>query len=166
MNPGPMSATRRRSTVLSSDADAADYRGSRPPVYHRRVDDSFDCLLTDRLVLRRFAALDAARFAAYRSEPDVARYQSWDAPYPVERAEAFIGWLAGRHPDEPGEWYQVAIAERSTPEVLDGGDRRAAAVPVRGPGQAQGVRRLRHPERRLMATAGAAGVRARGPAPP
>jgi aminoglycoside 6'-N-acetyltransferase len=84
------------------------------------VDDSFDRLLTDRLVLRRFAALDAARFAAYRSEPDVARYQSWDAPYPVERAEAFIGWLAGRHPDEPGEWYQVAIAERSTPEVLVG----------------------------------------------
>jgi RimJ/RimL family protein N-acetyltransferase len=84
------------------------------------VDDAFDRLLTDRLVLRRFYAGDAARFAAYRSEPDVARYQSWEAPYPVERAEAFIGWLAGRHPDEPGEWYQVAIAERAAPEVLVG----------------------------------------------
>ena len=84
------------------------------------MDDSFDCLLTDRLVLRRFGAGDAARFAAYRSEPDVARYQSWEAPYPLERAEAFIGWLAGRHPDEPGEWYQVAIAERSAPGVLVG----------------------------------------------
>ena len=84
------------------------------------MDDSFDCLVTNRLVLRRFAAGDAPRFAAYRSEPDIARYQSWDAPYPVERAEAFIGWLAGRHPDEAGEWYQVAIAERSAPEILVG----------------------------------------------
>jgi RimJ/RimL family protein N-acetyltransferase len=84
------------------------------------VDDSFDCLLTDRLVLRRFGAQDAARFSAYRSEPEVARYQSWEAPYPLERAEAFIGWLSGRHPDEPGEWYQVAIAERSAPGALVG----------------------------------------------
>ena len=84
------------------------------------MDDTFDGLLTERLVLRRFTPADAAAFAAYRSEPDIARYQSWEAPYPLERAEAFIGWLSGRHPDEPGEWYQVAIAERSAPDVLVG----------------------------------------------
>ncbi|HEY3336067.1 MAG TPA: GNAT family protein [Candidatus Limnocylindrales bacterium] len=84
------------------------------------MDDTFDRLLTERLVLRRFTPGDAARFAAYRSDPMVARYQSWDAPYPLERAEAFVGWLAGRHPDEPGEWFQLAIAERSVPDVLVG----------------------------------------------
>jgi RimJ/RimL family protein N-acetyltransferase len=84
------------------------------------VDDTFDRLLTERLVLRRFAEPDAPRLAAYRSEPDVARYQSWDAPYPLERAEMFIGWLAAHHPDEPGEWYQLAIAERSAPGILVG----------------------------------------------
>jgi RimJ/RimL family protein N-acetyltransferase len=84
------------------------------------VDDTFDRLLTDRLVLRRFAPTDAVRFAAYRSEPDVARYQSWDAPYPLERADAFIAWLGLHHPDDPGDWYQLAIAERSSPAVIVG----------------------------------------------
>jgi RimJ/RimL family protein N-acetyltransferase len=84
------------------------------------VDDSFDRLLTPRLVLRRFAAADAEPFAAYRSMPSVARFQSWDAPYPLERAQAMIEWLAEHHPDEPGEWYQVAIAEREAPDVLVG----------------------------------------------
>ena len=84
------------------------------------MDDTFDRLLTVRLVLRRFAGPDAPRLAAYRSEPAVARYQSWDAPYPLERAEAFVGWLAAHHPDEPGEWYQLAIAERSAPAILVG----------------------------------------------
>ena len=76
------------------------------------MDVSFDRLITPRLVLRRFDPADAAAFAAYRSIPEVARYQSWDAPYPVERAQAFIGWLVEHHPDEPGEWYQLAIAAR------------------------------------------------------
>jgi RimJ/RimL family protein N-acetyltransferase len=84
------------------------------------VDDAFDRLLTDRLVLRRFVAADAVPFAAYRSDPAVARHQSWDAPYPLERAEAFIAWLDERHPDQVGEWYQLAIAERSAPHVLIG----------------------------------------------
>ena len=84
------------------------------------MDTSFDRLLTPRLVLRRFADADAAPFAAYRSVPEVARYQSWDAPYPVDRATAMIGWLGEHHPDEPGEWYQVAIAERDAPALLVG----------------------------------------------
>ena len=31
-----------------------------------------------------------------------------------------IGWLGEHHPDEPGEWYQVAIAEREAPDLLIG----------------------------------------------
>ena len=84
------------------------------------MDVSFDRLLTPRLILRRFGPADADAFASYRSIPDVARYQSWDAPYPIERARAFIGWLAEHHPDEPGEWYQVAIVEREDPDRLIG----------------------------------------------
>lgn len=84
------------------------------------MDVSFDRLLTPRLILRRFEAHDAEAFAAYRSLPEVARYQSWDAPYPVERARAFVGWLAEHHPDEPGEWHQLAIAGREDPDRLIG----------------------------------------------
>jgi RimJ/RimL family protein N-acetyltransferase len=84
------------------------------------VDDTFDRLRTPRLVLRRFAVEDADPFAAYRSDPAVARFQSWDAPYPVERARGFVAWLLEHQPDEPGEWYQLAIAEREAPDRLIG----------------------------------------------
>jgi RimJ/RimL family protein N-acetyltransferase len=84
------------------------------------VDDTFDRLLTPRLVIRRFTAADAAPFARYRSIPEVARYQSWSAPYPLEQARAFVGWLEDGHPDDPGEWFQLAIARREEPDRLIG----------------------------------------------
>ena len=43
------------------------------------TDPGFTDLRTDRLVIRRFRSEDAAAFAAYRADPDVARYQSWDS---------------------------------------------------------------------------------------
>jgi len=84
------------------------------------MDATFERLLTPRLVIRRFEAGDAAAFARYRSDPEVARYQSWEAPFPLARAVAFIEWLGMHHPDTPGEWHQLAIAERDRPEVIVG----------------------------------------------
>ena len=74
----------------------------------------FEQIETPRLVIRRFRATDAPGFAAYRSLPGVARYQSWDAPYPLDRATAFIAELAGAEPGTPGMWFQFAIEERAT----------------------------------------------------
>lgn len=84
------------------------------------MDAAFERLLTPRLVLRRFVPADAEAFARYRSIPEVARLQSWDAPYPVEQARAFVGWLGDHHPDEPGEWFQLAIASREDPSGILG----------------------------------------------
>jgi RimJ/RimL family protein N-acetyltransferase len=84
------------------------------------MDTAFDRLVTPRLVLRRFVRADAEAFARYRSVPEVARFQSWDPPYPLEAANAFIAWLAVHHPDEPGEWYQIAVAAREAPDDLLG----------------------------------------------
>ena len=84
------------------------------------MDVAFDRLLTPRLVIRRFAPSDAGAFSRYRSIPEVARFQSWSAPYPLEQAEAFVGWLADEHPDAPGEWFQLAIAMRDRPDELIG----------------------------------------------
>jgi RimJ/RimL family protein N-acetyltransferase len=36
---------------------------------------------TNRLSLRPMQDADLEPFAAYRSDPEVARYQGWDAPY-------------------------------------------------------------------------------------
>jgi RimJ/RimL family protein N-acetyltransferase len=65
-------------------------------------------MATDRLVLRRFRASDAPVLAAYRSDPEVARYQPWDAPFPLDRAETAVRRFATGSPSGPG-WFQYAI---------------------------------------------------------
>ncbi len=65
-------------------------------------------IATERLVLRRFRAADAAVLAAYRSEPEVARYQAWDAPFPLLRAETAVANFMASDPDQAG-WFQYAI---------------------------------------------------------
>jgi len=64
---------------------------------------------TARLRLRRFEPGDAAAFSAYRSDPHVARYQSWQTPYTLQQAEHFIAGLAGIDGPVRGEWLQVAL---------------------------------------------------------
>ena len=66
-------------------------------------------------MLRRFRHADAETLAAYRSAPEVALYQSWEAPYPVERARYTVESMAAADPDQPG-WFQYAVeltAERA-----------------------------------------------------
>ncbi|MFD3314425.1 GNAT family N-acetyltransferase [Streptomyces sp. NPDC058694] len=69
-------------------------------------------LETPRLVLRRFRAEDAAPLAAYRSDPLVARYQSWTAPVPLDSAARMVRGMATGSPEEPG-WFQYAIELRA-----------------------------------------------------
>lgn len=81
-------------------------------------DQSFTSLEGDRVRLRRFEPADLDTFVAYRSVPEVARYQSWDAPYPRAAGEQFIRETAGEHPDTAGEWYQFAAELRSTGRLI------------------------------------------------
>jgi aminoglycoside 6'-N-acetyltransferase len=75
-------------------------------------------LETDRLILRAFQDDDLYSFVAYRSDPAVAHYQSWEAPYSPVQAAEFIEELKGVQPGQPGEWYQVAIALKTTGEMI------------------------------------------------
>jgi len=75
-------------------------------------------LTTERLVLRRFRAADAPALAAYRSDEETARYQSWVPPFTLARAEDFVVQMAGREPDAPG-WFQWAV-ELTSQRVLIG----------------------------------------------
>ncbi|HNX96274.1 MAG TPA: GNAT family protein [Candidatus Aminicenantes bacterium] len=69
-------------------------------------------LETRRLVLRPLGPADAEAFSAYRSDPQVARFQGWEAPFSLERAREFIARLAEPEWATPGEWFQVAILRR------------------------------------------------------
>lgn len=84
----------------------------------RWPDESFCRLLTPRLEIRRFRLDDARLFAAYRSDPEVARYQGWEVPYPLAAAERFITALEQSHPRTPGEWFQFALARRDDGELV------------------------------------------------
>ena len=80
-------------------------------------DASFDRLTSARLILRRFHPSDLDRFVSYRSDPNVARYQSWED---FTRAEGvqFIDEMAALHPDTPGQWFQIAIELKATGEMI------------------------------------------------
>ena len=70
-----------------------------------------------RLALRRFRPDDLRRFQAYRHDPEVARYQGWD-PVSDEQARRFLAEMSEAPFGEPGEWLQIAIADRD--DVLIG----------------------------------------------
>lgn len=74
-------------------------------------------IITERLTLRKFTIEDLPGFVAYRSVPEVARYQSWSAPYPSADAEEFLASQQGLTFGRPGVWLQLAILERSSGEL-------------------------------------------------
>ena len=75
-------------------------------------------LYTTRLILRSFRESDAEDFSAYRSDPDIARYQGWDAPYSIERARFFIAHMQRTQPGTPGDWYQLAIELETAGDLI------------------------------------------------
>jgi RimJ/RimL family protein N-acetyltransferase len=76
------------------------------------LDNALPCT-TDRLVLRRFVTKDLAPFQSYRCDPEVGRYQGWSTMDDAGAA-AFIAGMAMARIGVPGEWFQIAVAERFT----------------------------------------------------
>jgi aminoglycoside 6'-N-acetyltransferase len=76
-----------------------------------RTDPHFEPLTTERLRLRRSVPEDAEIIAAYRSDPDVHRYQGWERT-DAEGVRAQIEEMTQRQPGEPGGWVQLSVEER------------------------------------------------------
>jgi RimJ/RimL family protein N-acetyltransferase len=60
-------------------------------------------------VLRRFREGDLGDFLEYRNDPEVARFQSWEATSPDE-AVAFLRSNRSASLERPGQWQQIGIA--------------------------------------------------------
>ncbi len=73
----------------------------------------FNSIFTERLVLRDFTRADLSAFAAYRNNPEVARYQSW-TDYDLARAEQFFQVQQALAFGELDSWYQIAIADKDS----------------------------------------------------
>ena len=78
----------------------------------------FPSLLPTRsLLLRRLQRDDAQALCAYRSLPEVARYQSWEKFGPDDAAR-LLDDQKDRDVGIPGTWLQVAIVENGTGQLI------------------------------------------------
>ena len=72
-----------------------------------------DNLTSARLRLRRLHQADAEALCAYRSLPEVARYQNWETFGPDDAAR-LIEAQSDAEPGIPGTWFQLAIVSAAT----------------------------------------------------
>jgi RimJ/RimL family protein N-acetyltransferase len=70
-------------------------------------------IITERLVLRPMREDDLPAFVAYRRDPEVARYQTWETSFSMADAEEMLSDLPktelGRADDQ---WVNVAVVDR------------------------------------------------------
>ena len=71
-------------------------------------------IVTERLLLRPFRADDLPASVAYRSDPEVARHQSWDSSYSMADAERFLVSQRDVELGAPGVWMRLAAVHRGT----------------------------------------------------
>ena len=72
---------------------------------------------TPRLVARAMVPADVEHFVAYRSNPDIARYQSWDG-YTLAEGNALVKEMRALRPGIPGKWYQFALENDATGDLV------------------------------------------------
>src|SRR3954471_8172307 len=77
----------------------------------------FTRIESPRLLLRHFRDSDLPIFHAYRNDPELARYQGWQAPTEAQ-ARAFIEEVKALQPGVPGEWFQFAVELKQTGQLI------------------------------------------------
>ena len=60
---------------------------------------------------------DASSLSAYRSLPEVARYQYWES-FGLNDAEQLIQLQSNAEPNIPGTWFQLAIVHAATNNLI------------------------------------------------
>lgn len=81
----------------------------------RKLNDT-PILETERLFLRKFRMEDAADVFAYCSDPETARYVTWEAHRTEADSRRFLEWVLGRYQaGEAGDW---AIMDRKTGHII------------------------------------------------
>lgn len=72
---------------------------------------------TERLLLRYLRLDDLEDFFAFRSDPEVCRYQGYD-PITREQAVEYVEFLQGKEFGEAGEWAQIGVEEKLTGRLI------------------------------------------------
>jgi RimJ/RimL family protein N-acetyltransferase len=66
-------------------------------------------LRSERLTIQPLTLEQLETFVGYRSDAEIARFQSWDAPYSASQALELIQSQKDMHLPPKGEWLQLAI---------------------------------------------------------
>lgn len=74
-------------------------------------------VFTERLILRRLEEKDVQSLVAYRSDPEVARYQNW-TNMTEDEARGFVKLKRQTPFGVLGAWLQIAIALRETDALV------------------------------------------------
>ncbi len=75
---------------------------------------SFTPITTDRLVIRPVTPDDVWPLLARRNDPKAGLYQSWELPFPLDRAEELLAGAAAMDGPEDGEWWMAAVDLKET----------------------------------------------------
>ncbi|MGB8338912.1 MAG: GNAT family N-acetyltransferase [Burkholderiales bacterium] len=70
-----------------------------------------------RTLLRRLSISDLSQFQAYRTDPEVGRYQGWSAISSAD-ADAFLSKMAVATLFQPDQWFQLGIADSRTNRLI------------------------------------------------
>lgn len=73
-------------------------------------DRSFLKLVSHNITLRKMELSDITSFHAYRSDPEVARYQSWEPTFSLDDATDFVNRQFISTPNIPGQWIQLSVS--------------------------------------------------------
>jgi RimJ/RimL family protein N-acetyltransferase len=84
-------------------------------------------LVTERLILRPLREEDLPALVAYRGDPEVARFQTWEPTWSMADARRLLASQQRVKLGQPGPWVQFAAADRVDGTVH--GDCAARVVP-------------------------------------
>ena len=78
----------------------------------------FQPIRTARLLLRPARLADAEPLSRWRSDPEVAEYQNWIAPYSLDRAREMVAGMAAMDGPVNDDWWMLTIADLDDTIVL------------------------------------------------
>ena len=75
-------------------------------------------LLTERLSIQPLTMADLDDFVAYRQDPEIARFQSWDPTYSKQQGMELIESQADVLIPAPGQWLQLAVYGKTSGKLV------------------------------------------------
>ena len=75
-------------------------------------------LKTERTIIRPLGLNDLDFFVAYRKDPEIARFQSWDTSYSLEQATDLANSQLGIEHPAKDQWLQLAICNQETNQLI------------------------------------------------